>query len=124
MVDQVTLEQFIENKWFKLLTRGAMIIVAGASSYIGIRLALYDARIAAVEMTVTDVSETQIDRAALADQREVADEKFEADILGDVNTVRSSLFIVQTDVATIKGILQGIERREASVAWPFAPSQK
>ncbi len=124
MGDEMTITDFVENKWFKLLTRGAMIVVAAVSGYIGVRLATYEARIAAVEVTINDVSETQADRAALSDDRAAADDKFEADILGDVNTVRSSLFIVQTDVATIKGILQGIERREASVVWPFAQAQK
>lgn len=109
-----SLTEFVENKWFKLLSRGLMIVGTAASGYIGVRLATYDARIAGVEtkvagveVAVSDVSDTQAARATVNDgfQNSVASE---FDLLGN------KVSAMQLDVATMKGILTEMQRRDVA----------
>lgn len=117
MGDEMTLTDFVENKWFKLLSRGAMVVVMGVSGYIGVRLALYDARIASVETkvagvvtTVDDVSDTQTERAAINDD-------FQVSVATEFDQLNNKVSAVQIDMATIKGILAEMQRRDVALGF-------
>lgn len=103
----MTLEQFIDNKWMKLLTRGAMIAVAAGSGYIGVRLAMYESRILGVETSVSDVSETQLQRALVNDQ-------FQASVTTELDRLNAKASALQLDMATVRGILTEMQRRDVA----------
>lgn len=106
MGDEMTsLTEFVENKWFKLLSRGLMILGTAASGYIGVRLATYDARIASVEKTVNEVSDVQ-------GVRTIDGERFQSSITSDVAEVKRTVSAMQLDLALAKGILQEMQRRD------------
>lgn len=102
-----SLTEFVENKWFKLLSRGLMIVGTAASGYIGVRLATYDTRIASVEQIVSDVSSVQ-------GQRAKDGESFQASITNDVAEVKRTVSAMQLDLALAKGILQEMQRRDVA----------
>lgn len=105
--EMASLTAFVESKWFKLASRGLMIVTAAASSYIGVRLATYDTRIASVETVVSDVSDTQTERALVNDG-------FQTSVATEFDQLNSKVSAVQLDVATIKGILAEIQRRDVA----------
>ena len=111
MGDEMTLRQFVESTWFKGLARGTMLLgipaLMSASGFVGYTLNSVQAEQLRIKGEVAEVQQTIGTRAQVNDD-------FQADITADVAGLKSSLFIVQTDVATIKGILQGLERRDAA----------
>lgn len=109
MGDEMTLSQFVDSKWTKLVTRAAMVAVAVTSSYIGIQLATYDQRIASVETVVNDVSRTQGDRAETTDQNFAA-------LKSDVHQVKGGVATLQVEFARAMGILSELQRRDVAVA--------
>jgi len=111
MGEDMSLRQFVESTWFKGLSRGAMLLgipaLTALSGFVGYTLNGVQAEQYTLRTDIAEIRETQGDRAAVADT-------FQAEITADVAGVKSSLFIVQTDVATIKGILQEMQRRDVA----------
>lgn len=116
MGDEVTLKQFVESTWFKGLSRGAMLLgipaLTALSGFVGYTLNGVQMEQDVLKLDIAEIRETQGDRAAVNDQ-------FQAEITADVAGMKSAVFIVQTDVATIKGILQGMERRNQASLLTF-----
>jgi hypothetical protein len=121
MGDDMTITDFVENKWFKLLTRGAMIVVMGVSGYIGVRLALYDSRIASVETKVAGVEEAVSDVIDTQGERATINDGFQQSVGDDFDTLTNKVTAVQLDVARIVGIVTEMQRRD--VAERFIPDR-
>lgn len=111
MGGEMDLKAFIESTWFKGLARGAMLFGVPAlmslSGFVGYTLQSVQGAQTALRNDVTEIQRTQANRADVNDQ-------FQAEITADVGGVKQSLFIVQTDVATIKGILQEMQRQSGN----------
>lgn len=114
MGDEMTLRQFVESTWFKGLSRGAMLLgipaLTALSGFVGYTLNGVQAEQTTLKSDIAEIQQTQGSRAAVNDE-------FQAEITVDVAGVKSSLFIVQTDVATIKGILQEMQRRDVAAGF-------
>lgn len=105
----MTLNQFVESKWFKLLARGCMVLLLPAV----ISLSTF---IVGLMGDVSAVRESQVTRAADND-------RFQASITGDVTEVKSGVALVQSDlssakldIALIRGMLQEMQRRDLAQA--------
>lgn len=105
----MTLNQFVESKWFKLLARGCMVLLLPAVISLG----------SFILVLVGDVSEVQETQAT----RAVDSERFQASIAGDVLEVKEGVALVQTDVSSVKldialmrGVLQEMQRRDLAQA--------
>lgn len=101
----MTLKQFVESTWFKGLARLCMVVAVPALLSVG----------GLILGLMGDVGGVKAFSAARAADQE----KFQASIAGDVSgvkddiaAVKANLGMVQIDVATIKGILQEIQRRD------------
>lgn len=105
----MTLNQFVESKWFKLLARGCMVLLLPAI----ISLGTY---ILALVGDVAHVQKVQAERATANDQ-------FQASITGDVMEVKEGVALVQSDVSSVKldialmrGWIEEMRRRDIAVA--------
>lgn len=114
MADEMTLKQFVESTWFKGLARGAMIALPLAGSYVGFTLANVQSRVGAVEMTVSSISSTQVNRAADG-------ERFQALITSEVRSVDANvdslgdkLAEVQLSMARMAGVLEEMQRKDVA----------
>lgn len=105
----MTLREFVESTWFKGLSRAAMLLgvpaLTALSGFVGFTLSGVTADQARLSREVAEIQRVQGDRADVNDT-------FQASITSDVSGVKTALFTVQTDVATIKGILQEMQRRD------------
>ena len=106
---EMTLNQFVESKWFKLLARGCMVLLLPAVISLG-------SYILVLVGDVADVQETQAARA-------VDNDRFQAAIIGDVTEVKEGVALVQTDVSSVKldialmrGVLQEMQRQSLAQA--------
>lgn len=114
MGDEMTLRQFIESTWFKGMARGAMVAFPLAAGYVGMTLANVQSRVGDVEASMIVVSQNQVSRAS-------DNERFQALITSEVRAVDANVDslatkfqAVQLDVATIRGILQEMQRRDVA----------
>lgn len=101
-VHELTLKQFVESTWFKLLARGAAVVgtllAGGAGAYflsIDVRVkAIEDERLGAkIEQLSEDVGAVKTDVAA----------------------VKVDVGAVKTDTSVMKGILQEMQRQDTAV---------
>lgn len=106
---EMTLNQFVESKWFKLLARGCMVLLLPAVISLG----------SYILVLVNDVSNVQETQAA----RAVDNDRFQAAIIGDVTEVKEGVALVQSDVSSVKldialmrGVLQEMQRRDLAQA--------
>ena len=106
---EMTLNQFVESKWFKLLSRGCMVLLLPAV----ISLSTF---IIGLIGDVGMVKEVQAQRAADND-------RFQATIIGDVTEVKDAVTVVRDDLGTakldialIRGMLQEMQRRDLAQA--------
>lgn len=106
---EMTLNQFVESKWFKLLARGSMVLLLPAA----VSLATF---IVGLMGDVSAVRSSQVARAADND-------RFQASIIEDVTEVKGGVALLQTDlssakldIAMIRGMLQEMQRRDMAQA--------
>lgn len=106
---EMTLNQFVESKYFKLLARGCMVLLLPAV----ISLATF---IVGLMGDVATVKEIQTARAADND-------RFQAAIISDVSDVKSGVAVLKDDlgsakldIAMIRGMLQEMQRRDLAQA--------
>lgn len=106
---EMTLNQFVESKWFKLLARGCMVLLLPAVISLG----------SYILVLVGDVSKVQETQAA----RAVDNDRFQAAIIGDVTEVKEGVALVQSDVSSVKldialmrGVLQEMQRQAVAQA--------
>lgn len=116
----MTFKQFVESTWFKGLARGAMLFglptLSATSAFVGYTLSGVQAEQSLLKREVAEITQTQTTRAQVNDE-------FQTDITSEVVTVKNALFLVQTDVATIKGILQEMQRRDIALTSLVLPIQ-
>lgn len=101
----MTLTQFVESKWFKLLSRGAMVLLFPAV----VTLATF------ILALMNDVGAVQDFSAARARDSEL----FQAEVLGEVKDVRALAEAVRADISGLQiefakasGILEEMQRRD------------
>jgi hypothetical protein len=117
-VSEVTLKQFVESTWFKGIARGAMIVGAFIGGYIGWLQTTMRAEVTTLQASVSTV------RASLADK--VNDQaRFQLSVDKDLDELDESVAKVdeivdrvQSDVATMKGIMQEMQRRDLANRGP------
>lgn len=111
-VDDVTLKQFVESTWFKGLARGAMILVAMASTYIGATLfqVRQDQTQVAKELEV--VSLTQRDAANDTDRFQAQITKAVEEVNLSVDEMKGDVAELNRSFANVEGILEGMNRRD------------
>ena len=102
---EMTLNQFVESKWFKLLARGCMVLLLPAVISLG----------SYIFVLVGDVANVQAVQAS----RAVDNDRFQAAITDDVTEVKEGVALVQSDlssakldIAMIRGMLQEMQRRD------------
>jgi hypothetical protein len=119
-VDDVTLKQFVESTWFKGLARGAMILVAMASTYIGATLFQVQSAQSKVASDLIVVTQTQTSRARDGELFQSAITADVTEVKESVDAVRDELGDVKLGVATMTGILREMQRRD--LAQNMSPS--
>lgn len=114
---EMTLREFVESTWFKGLSRGAMLLgvpaLTAISGFVGYTLNSVTGEQNRLRTEVAQIQQVQAQRADVND-------KFQADVTTDLANVKTSVFTVQTDVATIKGILQQMQRQSLASTSPTA----
>lgn len=110
----MTLKQFVESTWFKLLARCAAVvgtIVAGAAATYFFALG---GRVDLVEIT-------QRERTVLVDNTLGRVEDKVDGAVSDISEIKSDISTTREDVATMKGILQEMQRRSIAARYghPF-----
>lgn len=117
MEGEMTLNQFVESKYFKLISRGCMVMLFPAV----VSLASF---ILNLTTEVGAVREMQTDRAQASDANfERLGEGLEV-VKGGVLTVQADVSGLKLEFAKVSGILQEMQRRDlAQAARPqYAPA--
>lgn len=123
----VSLEVFIDSKWFKAIARGSMIVCCGLMGWVTAQLNGIDGRTDGLEAGVGDL------RSTLA-ARVTDNEEFQRDVSTDLTAIRGAQLVFQgdmvtlkTDIATMRGMLQSIARPTLTVPyvedWPEVGTQ-
>ncbi|HEY4202630.1 MAG TPA: hypothetical protein VGM83_18925 [Devosiaceae bacterium] len=107
MADETSLKQFLDSTWFKGLARASMLVGTAAASYAGLTLAHVRNEQAAMQGEIADIVRTQADRAQ-------DNERFQSAIGADIAQLKNSVSTLQVDVATMRGILQEMQRRDVA----------
>lgn len=116
--DMELLKAVIEHPIFKLIARGAMVACLAISGWIASNIYGVNARMDITEDALAVANATLANRSADNErfQREV--DRDLAAIRGAVTAVQSDAVVIKTDLATVKGILQGIARDASSAVAP------
>lgn len=121
MGDEMTLRQFVESTWFKGLARGTMLLgipaLMSASGFVGYTLNSVQAEQLRIKGEVAEVQQTIGTRAQVNDDFQADITADVAGVKADVSGVKATMLAVQTDVATIKGILQEMQRRDVAARY-------
>lgn len=115
-VVHITFKQFVESTYFKGLARACMVVAVPALVSVGgLLLSLMG--------DVAGVKDTQNARAADNDRFQAVIIQDVAEVKGGVVGVQSDVAGVKLDVATIRGILQEMQRRDTAQAnaRPYLP---
>lgn len=127
--EEVSLRSWIEAPWFKGASRVTMLVGGFFMPIVGGLIVAQLARVSTVETALVEVQQAQVDRADIADRRAQDDEHFRGEVRRDIDVVQGDLKDVnrgidtlQTDVATIKGILEGMQRRDVALRSLFPPA--
>lgn len=113
------LRAFIESTWFKGLSRGLMIVGAAGAGYAGMVLATVNNRIDNVAADVREIQSTMRSDSAVRDVVAKDVEDFRLSVATEFDQLQKSVSALQSDIATIKGIVQTMRRE--SVADRFEP---
>lgn len=114
MGEDMTLKQFVESTWFKGLARGAMIAFPLAAGYVGMTLANVQGRVGAVETSIATIGTNQVTRATDNERFQTLITSEVRAVDANVDTLGDKFETLQIDVATIKGILTELQRRDVA----------
>lgn len=107
------LNEWLDAPWFKLATR-AFAIVGGialpAATGVGMGILM---RIATVETTMAAIASEQVAVKATLETKDRIDSSFRGEVRVEIKDVQEGIGEMREDVATIKGILEGMRSREA-----------
>lgn len=107
------LNEWLDAPWAKLATR-VFVVIGGvalpAATGVGLGILM---RIATVEKTMAAIANEQIATKATLETKDRVDTAFRGEVRIEIRDVQEGIGGLREDVATIKGILEGMRSREA-----------
>lgn len=120
-ISEVTLKQFVESTWFKGVARGAMIIGAFIGGYIGWLQTTMRNEVTTLQQAVYVISSSLNKKTEDQDRFQLSVDRDLDELRGSVAKVDDNVDLVQSDVATMKGIMQEMQRRDLAGGAPIMP---
>ncbi len=117
-VSEVTLKQFVESTWFKGIARGAMILGAFIGGYIGWIQTTMRSEVTALQKSVATITISLDDKIKDQDRFQVSVDRDLDELSGSVAHVDEAVDQLSADVATMKGIMQEMQRRDLAIRPP------